>query len=54
MIRKIITFSAHNRALVLFLTLLTVIGAWYATKTIHLDALPDLSDTCLLYTSRCV
>ncbi len=52
MIRKIITFSAHNRALVLFLTLLTVIGAWYATKTIHLDALPDLSDTQVIIYSR--
>ena len=52
MIHKIITFSAHNRALVLFLTLLTVIGAWYATKTIHLDALPDLSDTQVIIYSR--
>ena len=52
MIRRIITFSAHNRALVLFLTLLAVIGAWYATKTIHLDALPDLSDTQVIIYSR--
>lgn len=52
MIKKIITFSATNRALVLFLTLVTLIGAWYATKTINLDALPDLSETQVIIYSR--
>lgn len=52
MIRRIITFSAENRALVLFLTLVTTLGAWYATKTIRLDALPDLSDTQVIVYAR--
>lgn len=52
MIRKIITFSANNRALVLFLTLVATLGAWYATKTIRLDALPDLSDTQVILYAR--
>ncbi|MFO1524699.1 MAG: CusA/CzcA family heavy metal efflux RND transporter [Turneriella sp.] len=52
MIKKIITFSANNRALVLFLTLVATLGAWYATKTIRLDALPDLSDTQVILYAR--
>ncbi|MBL8035810.1 MAG: efflux RND transporter permease subunit [Leptospiraceae bacterium] len=52
MIKRIITFSANNRALVLFLTLVATLGAWYATKTIRLDALPDLSDTQVILYAR--
>ena len=52
MIKKIITFSANNRALVLFFTLVATLGAWYATKTIRLDALPDLSDTQVILYAR--
>ncbi|HNE20360.1 MAG TPA: efflux RND transporter permease subunit, partial [Turneriella sp.] len=52
MIRRIITFSAENRALTLFLTLVVTLGAWYATKTIRLDALPDLSDTQVIVYTR--
>lgn len=52
MIRRIITFSAENRALVLFLALAITLGAWYATKTITLDALPDLSDTQVIIYTR--
>jgi len=52
MIRRIITYSAENRALMLFLTLVVTLGAWYATKTIRLDALPDLSDTQVIVYTR--
>lgn len=52
MIRRIITFSAENRALTLFLTLVVTLGGWYATKTIRLDALPDLSDTQVIVYAR--
>ncbi|HRP70132.1 MAG TPA: CusA/CzcA family heavy metal efflux RND transporter, partial [Turneriella sp.] len=52
MIKKIIRFSAENRALTLFLTAVFLLGAWYAAKTIPLDALPDLSDTQVIVYAR--
>lgn len=51
MIKKIIEFSAHNRFLVLFITLVLVIGGIYSLKKIPMDAIPDLSDTqVIIYT----
>jgi Cu(I)/Ag(I) efflux system membrane protein CusA/SilA len=51
-IQRVVKFSAENRALVLFGTLLLIIGSWYAAKTIHIDALPDLSDKQVVIYSR--
>ncbi len=51
MIKKIITFSAHNRLLVIFFMAAVVAYAVYAVKNIPLDAIPDLSDTqVIVYT----
>lgn len=51
MIKRIIEFSAHNRALVIMLTLAVVFYAVYIIKHIPLDAIPDLSDTqVIVYT----
>lgn len=51
MIRRIITFSAHNRLLVLALVGMVVAYAGYALRHIPLDAIPDLSDTqVIVYT----
>jgi len=44
-IRRLISFSAHNRLLVIMLTTAAVAYAVYAMKHIRLDAIPDLSDT---------
>ena len=52
MIRKIIQFSANNRALVLLVTAALVVAALYVLKTIRLDALPDLSDTQVIVYSK--
>src|SRR5437868_10680981 len=45
MIKRIIEFSAHNRFLVLFISLVFVLVGIYSVKRIPLDAIPDLSDT---------
>ncbi|MDA8162145.1 MAG: efflux RND transporter permease subunit [Desulfobacteraceae bacterium] len=51
MVRRIITFAAHNRVLVILLTAAAVIYAFYAMRHIRLDAIPDLSDTqVIVYT----
>ncbi|HSK09757.1 MAG TPA: efflux RND transporter permease subunit, partial [Vicinamibacterales bacterium] len=52
MIRRIIGFSAHNRAFVLLITAALVAGAIYVLDHIRLDALPDLSDTQVIVYSR--
>jgi copper/silver efflux system protein len=52
MIRKIIEFSAHNRFLVIFLTLLLVLAGVYSMKRIPIDAIPDLSDTQVIIYSQ--
>ncbi len=52
MIRRIIEFSARNRALVLLTTAGLVVAAFYVLKSIRLDALPDLSDTQVIIYSR--
>jgi Cu(I)/Ag(I) efflux system membrane protein CusA/SilA len=45
MIKAIIGFSAHNRALVVIASVFAAVGAWYAMTHVPLDAIPDLSDT---------
>jgi len=52
MIKRIIEFSAHNRFLVLFLTLVFVLMGVYSLKKIPLDAIPDLSDTQVIIYSK--
>jgi Cu(I)/Ag(I) efflux system membrane protein CusA/SilA len=51
-IQRIVKFCAENRGLVLFLTALVIGASWYSAKTIHIDALPDLSDTQVVVYSR--
>jgi Cu/Ag efflux pump CusA len=43
-IARVIAFSAHNRFLVLLLTVIACAGAVWCVQRIPLDALPDLSD----------
>jgi len=52
MVRKIIAFSAHNRALVIMLAAAAMVYALYVLKHIPLDAIPDLSDTQVIVYSR--
>jgi Cu(I)/Ag(I) efflux system membrane protein CusA/SilA len=52
MIKKIIEFSAHHRLLVVFITLITMLGGIYSLKHIPIDAIPDLSDTQVIIYSR--
>src|SRR5438876_3778485 len=53
MINRIIEFSAHNRGLIVILTIcLTLYGVW-SLRSIPLDAIPDLSDPqVIIYTER--
>lgn len=51
MIKKIISFSAHHKGLVIFVISFLLIYAIYAINNIPLDAIPDLSDTqVIIYT----
>ncbi|MGE3680187.1 MAG: efflux RND transporter permease subunit [Bdellovibrionales bacterium] len=52
MIKKIIEFSAHNRFLVLSITVVFVLIGVYCLKKIPLDAIPDLSDTQVIIYSK--
>ena len=52
MIKKIIEFSAHNKFLVMFLTLIMMVFGYISMKSIPLDAIPDLSDTQVIIYSR--
>ena len=52
MIGKIISFSAHNRVLVLIVVFLISLIGIYSVKHIPLDAIPDLSDTQVIIYSR--
>lgn len=52
MIKKIIEFSAHNRFLIIFLTVIAMLGGVYSLKKIPLDAIPDLSDTQVIIYSK--
>ena len=52
MINRIIEFSAHNRFIVILLTIFaTGLGLW-SMKHVPLDAIPDLSDTQVIVYSR--
>lgn len=52
MIKRIIEFSAHNRALVLLITAVFIGLGIYSVKRIPLDAIPDLSDTQVIIYSK--
>jgi copper/silver efflux system protein len=52
MISKLIRFSAHNRMLVILLTIGAIAYAVYAMTNIPLDAIPDLSDTQVIVYTR--
>ncbi|ABC83868.1 efflux RND transporter permease subunit [Anaeromyxobacter dehalogenans] len=52
MIKRIISFSAHNPFIVLGATLVTLVGAWWTMRNIPLDALPDMSDTQVIVYSK--
>ncbi|GAO04026.1 efflux RND transporter permease subunit [Anaeromyxobacter sp. PSR-1] len=52
MIKRIISFSAHNPFIVLGATIVTLVGAWWTMKNIPLDALPDMSDTQVIVYSK--
>jgi Cu(I)/Ag(I) efflux system membrane protein CusA/SilA len=51
-IARVIAFSAHNRFLVLLLTVIACAGAVWCVQRIPLDALPDLSDTQVIVYSK--
>jgi len=51
-IKRIITFSAHNRGIVLAAVFAGLVGAYWNATHIPLDALPDLSDTQVIVYSR--
>ncbi len=51
MLEKVISWSIHNKFLVILLTLFAVIGGAYALKNTPVDAIPDLSDVqVIIYT----
>jgi Cu(I)/Ag(I) efflux system membrane protein CusA/SilA len=52
MIKRIIEFSAHHRALVLMITLVFIVLGYVSLKKIPLDAIPDLSDTQVIIYSK--
>jgi copper/silver efflux system protein len=51
-IRAVIRFSAEHRYLVIGVTILALVIAWYSMRTIPLDAMPDLSDTQVIISSK--
>ncbi len=52
MIRRIITFSAHNPLIIIAAATAAVVFAVGTLRTIPLDAIPDLSDTQVIVYSR--
>ncbi|MBU6469933.1 MAG: CusA/CzcA family heavy metal efflux RND transporter [Gammaproteobacteria bacterium] len=52
MIARIIKLGLNNRALVILLTLITVVGGIYAIQHIKLDAIPDLSATQVIIDTK--
>jgi Cu(I)/Ag(I) efflux system membrane protein CusA/SilA len=52
MLKSIISFSSHNRLIVIGIVAATVIFAFYTLKNIALDAIPDLSDTQVIIFSK--
>lgn len=52
MIKSVIRFSAHNRALVIIVTLFAVLAGIWSLQHIPTDAIPDLSDTQVIVYSK--
>lgn len=52
MIRTIIRFSAENKYLVLFVTVILLFVSYFSVKNIAMDALPDMSDTQVIIYSK--
>ncbi|MCE9613116.1 MAG: efflux RND transporter permease subunit [Lentisphaerae bacterium] len=52
MIRALINFSAGHRSLVILLVVAAVVFAIHAMQSIRLDAIPDLSDTQVIVSTR--
>src|SRR6266516_4302916 len=52
MIDRIIEFSAHNRFLVIVLSVAAALGGCWSLYHVPLDAIPDLSDTQVIVYSR--
>jgi len=50
MINRIIDFSVNNKFIVLALVAAACLAGWWSMKHVALDAIPDLSDTRLLFT----
>ncbi len=50
--QKIIGWSAHNKFLVLLLTVFAIVAAVHSLRSIPLDAIPDLSDTQVIIYSK--
>jgi Cu(I)/Ag(I) efflux system membrane protein CusA/SilA len=51
-LKRVIRFSAENKFLVIAGALVAIAGAYFAMRSIPLDALPDLSDTQVIVYSR--
>jgi Cu(I)/Ag(I) efflux system membrane protein CusA/SilA len=52
MIKKIIEYSVHNKAIIIALTIMLMLGGYLSLKNIPLDAIPDLSDTQVIIYSQ--
>src|SRR5579859_2864809 len=52
MVAKIIDFSARNRFIVLLLVAVASVAGWFSLQAIHVDAIPDLSDTQVIIYSK--
>jgi len=52
MIDRIIEFSAKNKFIVIFFTIVAIVAAVYCIRNIPLDAIPDLSDTQVIIYSQ--
>ncbi len=52
MIRRIISFSAHNRAMVIAATFVALLFSIWSIRNIPVDAIPDLSDTQVIVYSK--
>ncbi len=51
-IERVIEFSAHNKFLIILLVIAAMVAAFWCTRNIPLDAIPDLSDTQVIIYSR--
>jgi len=52
MIGRVIEFSARNKFLIIFLTIVLGVVGWMSLKRISIDAIPDLSDTQVIVYSQ--